>query len=143
MLLAILNQLLAALAVILAIRFGEASERAGAFVILLMILVSDVRFFTDYLTYFSVDYIAFLCDISGFIGFSIIGIFQKRIWPLWAAALQLLSVGAHFVRALELPVRPIVYAWMKAGPTWAVLFLLIAATIANLRWRSLQNNERS
>lgn len=135
MLTIILSHLLAILSIIIAFAFGGKAERYGGIVIIAMILVTDCGLIFANKQFKSVDVVELIDDLIGFGGFAIIGIYGARIWPLWAASLQLISVGAHFVRALEIPVRPIVYAWMKGGPTWAVLVLLIVGSLINRRQR--------
>ena len=135
MALVMLNLLLALSAVIIADRFGGPAEQHGAKIIIAMIVVSYLGMLVFPKRYGTVDPVALLVDTTSFLGFAIIGIYSTRVWPLWASSFQLLSVGAHFIRALELPVRPIVYAWMKSAPTWAVLLLLIGVTLANRRRR--------
>ena len=142
MFISILNHLVALVAITLAFQFGGKSERESGYVILVMIVFADSSLLFYHKRFLSVDLMAFCDDLLGFVGFSLIGIFRKRVWPLWAASLQLLSVGAHFVRALEIPVRPIVYAWMKAGPTWAVLVLLIIGSLVNRQAESDRESAR-
>lgn len=74
-------------------------------------------------------------DLIGFIGFAWIGLKARRYWPLLAAALQLLSLSAHFARAVHVAIDPRVYAAMKSGPTFLVFVLLIVGTV-NYRSRS-------
>ena len=143
MALVMLNLLLALSAVVTATIYGERPERRGASIIVIMAVIGLLGQSILPPRYGSVDPTRLLQDGVAFFGFSYIGINSKRIWPLWAAALQLLSVGAHFVRALEIPVRPIVYAWMKSGPTWGVLVLLIAGTIVSRRRRPSQSSTSS
>lgn len=140
MTLVLLNLLLALSAIATAGILGEKPERRGALIIIVMAVIGLLGQSFLPPRYGSVDPPRLMQDVIAFAGFSYIGINSKRVWPLWAAALQLLSVGAHFVRALEIPVRPIVYAWMKTGPTWAVLVLLIVGTIANRRRKLSQGN---
>lgn len=135
MALVILNLFLAFLAIVIAYHFGGQPERQGATIIVAMAVVSLSGLLVFVRAYATVDPVALLADFLGFLGFAIIGIYSKRVWPLWASSFQLLSLGAHFIRAWELPVRPIVYAWMKTAPTWAVLLLLIGGTVANRRRR--------
>ncbi|KPF61804.1 hypothetical protein IP79_14700 [Porphyrobacter sp. AAP60] len=142
MALVMLNLLLALAAIVTATIYGEKPERRGALIIILMAIIGLLGQSIFPPRYGSVDPPRLIQDVVAFVGFSYLGINSKRIWPLWAAALQLLSVGAHFVRVLEIPVRPIVYAWMKSGPTWGVLILLIIGTIINRRRRSSQNRGR-
>lgn len=79
--------------------------------------------------------LAFAQDLIGFAGFVWIGVRARRYWPLLAAALQLLSLSAHFARAVHVAVDPRVYAAMKTMPTFLVFVLLIIGTI-NYRSRS-------
>lgn len=140
MVLVVLNLLLAFSAIAIAGMLGEKPERRGALIVVAMAIIGLVGQSLLPPRYVSVDPAGLMQDVVAFLGFSYIGINSKRVWPLWAAAFQLLSVGAHFVRVLEMPVRPIVYAWMKTGPTWAVLLILIAGTIINRRRQSNRNN---
>lgn len=78
-------------------------------------------------------------DLIGFVGFAWIGLKARRYWPLLAAALQLLSLSAHFARAVHVAIDPRVYAAMKSGPTFFVFVLLILGTVnyrSRLRARS-------
>lgn len=143
MALVILHLLLALAAIATATIYGEKPERHGALIIILMVIIGLLGRSLLSPRYGSVDPPTLIQDAVAFVGFSYLGINSKRIWPLWAAAFQLLSVGAHFVRGLEIPVRPIVYAWMTTGPTWAVLILLIGATIINRPRQSSQSSVRS
>ena len=68
-------------------------------------------------------------DLIGFAGFVWIGLRARRYWPLLAAALQLLSLAAHFARAVHVAIDPRVYAVMKTLPTFLIFVLLIIGTI--------------
>jgi hypothetical protein len=143
MTLVVLNILLALSAIGFAAAFGGTAERVGAVTIACMVLIAFIGQMILVRSYESIDPVGFSQDILAFISFSLIGIYTRRVWPLWAAAFQLLSVGAHFVRGFDLPVRPVVYIWMKSGPTWAVYILLIVGTLLHRRQRSLSDNVRS
>lgn len=143
MTLVVLNLLLALLAIGLSAVFGGQAERRGAFIVACMIAISLIGEATSTRRFETVDVAALAQDIIAFLCFSYIGINSKRIWPLWAAALQLLSVGAHGVRALKIPVEPLVYAWMKSGPTWGVYILLIIGTLLHLRRTRIAASARS
>lgn len=80
-----------------------------------------------------VDPIAFLTDLVGTVGFGIIALHARRIWPLWATALQLLSLSAHFARWADLAIPRIVYALMRDGPTFIVMIVLLGGTILHIR----------
>jgi hypothetical protein len=139
----VLNYLLALAAIGLGLTLGGKPERQGAMLVVIMMSMTLLGMVLLPKRFHTVDPVSLSQDVVAFVGFSIIGVSSRRIWPLWAAAFQLLSVGSHFVRALEMPVRPIVYAWMKSGPTWGVLILLIIGTIANRRRKSLPGSGHS
>ncbi|MBC2669690.1 hypothetical protein ACFOON_12985 [Novosphingobium piscinae] len=143
MVLVLLNLLLGLVAVISALRLGGDIERRGAWLIVAMY---GLGFAGDWLLgsrSAPLSPAALAQDLVAFVGFSYLGIYSKRVWPLWAAAFQLLSVGAHGVRAFEIAVRPIVYAWMMTGPTWAVLVLLLIGTFGHRRRMSSSASARS
>lgn len=128
--------------IVYAWRFCGWPERAGASILMGMVTATYVgRLFVAPL-YHTVDPVGLTVDLIGLFGFSWLGIVSRRLWPLWAGSLQVLSTGAHFVRALEIPVRPPVYYWMKGVPTLGVILLLIVGTWLHHRRqkRSKQNS---
>ena len=78
--------------------------------------------------------LAFAQDLIGFAGFVWIELRARRYWPLLAAALQLLSLSAHFARVVQVAIDPRVYAVMKSLPTFLV-FVLLAVGTASYRSR--------
>ncbi|MGX7953539.1 hypothetical protein ACWPM1_13380 [Tsuneonella sp. HG249] len=80
------------------------------------------------------DPLALTQDLIGFVGFVWIGLRARRYWPLIAAALQLLSLSAHFARVLHLPVDPWAYSVLKSVPTLLV-YIVLAIGTANYRRR--------
>jgi hypothetical protein len=117
-------------------RGGGAPERAGAGILAAMVAVTYIGYAFEPHIFNTVDPIGLTVDLIGLVGFSWLGIVSRRLWPLWAGSLQLLSTGAHFVRELAIPVRSPVYYWMKSVPTVAVILLLIAGTWAYRRRES-------
>ncbi|HYD23470.1 MAG TPA: hypothetical protein VEB68_01645 [Croceibacterium sp.] len=143
MLIAVSTLILAGVAVFLALRWGGRPEHWGARVIVAMILLTYAGHAFFPRLFRSVDPVALAVDIVGLIGFTAIGLTYRRVWPLWAASLQLLSSGAHFVRALSIPIEGRAYFWMKTSPTWIVMVLLIAGTLAHQQRVRQRRNESS
>lgn len=79
-----------------------------------------------------VDPFPFFSDLVGTIGFGIIAVHARRAWPIWAAALQLLSLSAHFARWADLQIPGIVYALMRGGPTFVVILVLLGGTVLHI-----------
>lgn len=109
-------------------RFGGPTERAGAAILLAMVLLTYGGYAFLSPVFQNVDPLALAVDLVGLSGFCWLGVTSRKLWPLWAASLQLLSTGAHVIRALEIPVRAPVYYWMKGMPTLGVIVLLILVT---------------
>jgi hypothetical protein len=124
-------------------RFGGPAERAGAGILLAMVMVTYGGYGFLSPMFQNVDPVGLAVDLIGLAGFSWLGITSRKLWPLWAASLQLLSTGAHFIRALEIPVRAPVYYWMKGIPTLGVILLLIVATWLHCRRQSRRTSHCS
>ncbi|WP_168176216.1 hypothetical protein [Novosphingobium sp. PC22D] len=119
------------LSVILAVWKGDAPERCGAAVVMAMdcLQLGSILFIPR--VYIAVDMVSVVVDGVGFLGFAAIAVHAMRIWPLWAAALQLISLSAHFARHFEIDVEPMVYAVMKSAPTFLVIVVLLIGTLVN------------
>ena len=119
--------------VLIAACAGGKPERVGSGIVLAMIVVTYVGHPLLGWTYETVDPVGLAVDLIGLASFVWLGLVSRRFWPLWAASLQVLSTGAHLVRALAIPVLPWVYFWMKVAPTLGVLILLMVATWSHRR----------
>ena len=114
---------------------GGRAERAG---VILLVGLTAFRFAAEAFSsarFDTVDPLSLIQDLAGFAAFAWIGLRARRYWPLWAAALQLLSLGAHFARGADLGIHPMVYSLMKSLPTLLV-GLAIAAGAAFYRRRA-------
>lgn len=143
MLLVLLNLLLAAFAIVFALRCGGRVERYGAKLLVLMVILGVIAYPAEEASRRALELDWFSQDLVGFIGFSLLGIYSKRIWPLWAAAFQLLSVVVHGIMLFGIELRPIVFASMTSAPTWAVYLLLIAGTLGHQRQMRSSGNDHS
>ncbi len=122
-----------ALAAALSFWRGGAPEKSGAFFMVWMILIQSIAYGSVSTRFWEVDPVALLGDSILFVGFGAIALNAKRIWPLFAAGLQLISLSAHFARQVEDDVIALAYATMKVVPTALVLLLLIMGTLFHQR----------
>lgn len=122
-----------ALVALLALWKGGAPERAGVALLLGMLALNLIGRLFGPPVYASVDLLALADDFAGFVGFAWLAYHARRFWPIWAAALQLLSLAGHFARAFEQKTGSLVYALMKSGPTYLLFLILLAGTL--LHWR--------
>lgn len=114
---------------------GGRAERAGVLLLVGMILFSWISKGIFGARFASVDPLALVEDFIGFAGFTWIGLHARRVWPLCAAALQLLSLGAHFAREVDIEVHPMAYSLMKTVPTLLVCLLVAIGAIGCQRRR--------
>ena len=119
--------LLASIAI--ALRHGGHPEKWGAITLIAMTIVqvAGASYFGS--RFITIDWVAFAVDIIGFASFTAIALFARRVWPLWASALQLFSLTTHFVRVFDIHVHPAVYWLMKSAPTFGVCLILTFATV--------------
>lgn len=121
--------LLVALSILVALLWGGSPERYGALALIEMTALKVLGLSLFDASFDAVDPIALIVDLVGLVCYVTIAVYSMRLWPLWAAALQAISLSTHLVRDLEAYVRPQVYWIMKNYPTLAICALLIGATL--------------
>ncbi|MCT2398846.1 hypothetical protein [Novosphingobium mangrovi (ex Huang et al. 2023)] len=121
--------LLVALVIPSALWKGGAPERVGASIILAMwgLQAGGEHFLPS--GFVAVDPFSLLSDLIGFVGFGYLAVEARRIWPLWAASLQILSLSAHFARWADLSIHPMVYALMRGTPTFGAMIAIFIGTV--------------
>lgn len=127
----------------LALWKGGEPERYGAFVILAMIAAQVVGRALLPIHFNQLDAVSFVTDLIGALGFGYLAMQALRIWPLWAASLQLLALSAHFARWASIKTPEVVYALMRGGPTFLVLLALLVGTVLHLRRCRKHGNDPS
>lgn len=125
--------LLLGLAVPLAIWKGGAPERSGAGIILFMWGLQLVGKLIVQPGFITVDYFPLVSDLIGFLAFGYLALEARRIWPVWATSLQILSLGAHFARWADISVYPMVYAIMRGAPTFGAIVAILVGTFLHMR----------
>ena len=122
---------------------GGAPERWGAATLIVMTTVQIVGFSALGSRFGAIDWVAFAVDLIGFASFTAIALFARRIWPLWASALQLFSLITHLFRTLDIHFHPAVYWLTKSAPTFGICLILIFATVMHLRRVRTSGNDAS
>ena len=117
------------LAVIAGYWKGGPPERRGVQVLCAMLVVQLSAHVVLPSRFDGVDAVSLCVDLMGLLGFGWIALSAMRYWPVWAAALQLLSVSAHFARWVDLGLAPLAYAFMRSGPTFLVILVLLAGVV--------------
>ena len=110
---------------LLAIYRGQKPERIAAAMMSVAFVVSALlpettssRFDRLYLELFKVD-------AGLFVGLLLLALVANRYWPMWLAALQLLTLGVHLVKVYDPTILPIVYARVSGEIGYPMLVLLV------------------
>lgn len=103
---------------------GRSDERVAAATCILATFATNAVY-TPQGSYAGVEMGVLLVDLAAFAAFLSLALRSDRFWPLWVAGLQLATLGAHAVKAVELDLMPQAYA---AARFWVYpIFLIIAA----------------
>jgi hypothetical protein len=106
---------------------GGAPERTGAAIVIGTLALEWVgRAFVPP-DFNSIYPVAVIIDAVATASFGALSLYARRAWPIWATALQLLSLTSHFAQGIE-PSHPGIYLTMKSGPTLMVLLVLLFGT---------------
>ena len=104
---------------------GRSDERVAAATCILATFATNAVY-TPQGSYAGVEMGVLLVDLAAFAAFLSLALRSDRFWPLWVAGLQLATLGAHAVKAVELDLMPQAYA--AAARFWVYpIFLIIAA----------------
>jgi hypothetical protein len=115
--------------IVVALATGGPPEKWGGVALLVMAAVQFAGTAMLGARFDQLDPVAFTVDLVGFAAFGAIALYARRIWPLWASALQLFSLTTHFVRIVDGLIHPGVYWLMKSAPTWGICLMLIVASV--------------
>ncbi len=121
--------------------WGREPERQGAKVVAAMFLLSILRLNLFGIRLYGLDYIGIFIDIVGLAAFLLIALFAMRVWPLWAAALQLIAVTAHLVMVFDIHVHPMAYLLMRYAPSYLVSATLVIVCIRMRLSGSVSDNK--
>ena len=116
---------------IVAIWKGAGPERAGAAILAFAFVLQAAAYALVPPAYLNVDLVSVTVDFICFGGLAVVAIYARRIWPIWASSLQLLSLAAHFARQVQVEVEPLVYSIMKTTPTGGALILILVGTLVH------------
>ena len=115
---------------------GRSDERIAAATCILATFATNIVY-SPRGSYAGVETGVLLVDLGALAAFIFLAVRSDRFWPLWVAGLQLATVGAHVVKAVELDLMPQAYA--AAARFWVYpIFLIIAAgTFRGARRRAI------
>lgn len=123
---AFVQDLLAWSVCLAALIWGGGPERAIAATWLILFELIGGLFWSDALGYRFGDIDVFLASIDLVAGsvWIAVALYANRNYPLWIAAMQLMSMTAHLAKGLAESISSIAYAFMVVAPGWLQLLFL-------------------
>ena len=133
--------------------WGGKPERIGGAIHLALACLQGAFYLVVPPSFASLDGISLLTDALGLAGFGWLALAANRMWPIWAASLQLLSLAGHFARWAQLEIAPYAYSLLRTAPTALGLLVLLLAVVVHRKrlkqsgqdrpwvdWRALRKN---
>ena len=133
------NYLSIALLLAAALRWGAAPERLCVAALLAMILLDRLyhALVGRGTIYASVDIGHLIIDLLVAAAFIAVALLANRMYPLWLAAFQLLSVISHFAREASGSVAKLAYGVLNYAPYLAIVAILAGGIWSHARRRSI------
>lgn len=122
---------------------GRADERLAAAICIaatgathgLMLLIGE--------TYSRVETGLLLVDLATLLAFVYIALRTDRFWPLWVAGLQLTTLFAHILKAVQLDLMPQAYAAAAKFWVYPIFLIIVIGTWRTSRRHAAERREPS
>ena len=112
---------------------GQADARYAASICVLASIASVIAMSPLAGRYSHVESGVFIVDLAVLAGFTAIALRSDRFWPLWVAGLQLTTILAHLLKAVQFELIPQVYAVAARFWVYPIFLIIVIGT-----WRSHQ-----
>jgi len=119
---------------------GRADERLAAAICVAATAATHVLMLVIGETYSRVETGVLIVDCATMLAFLYIALRTERFWPLWVAGLQLTTLFAHAMKAVQVGLMPQAYA--AAAKFWVYpIFMVIAVGTWRSRRRRLTERQ--
>ena len=112
---------------------GRTDGRLVAAICVLASLASVVVASPVGLAYSQIETGILVVDVAAFAGFTFVALRSDRFWPLWVAGLQLTTLVAHALKAIELDLMPQAYAAAARFWVYPIFLIIVVGTFRNHR----------
>ncbi len=119
---------------------GRTDERVAAAICIIATFASNIVYDPNH-GYGGVEVGIFLVDAATLAGFTIIALRSERFWPLWLAGLQLTTVFAHVMKAVQLDLMPQAYAAAARFWVYPIFLIIVVGTWRSYRRRGIAARE--
>lgn len=120
----IFNTLLAAMCIYAVARGGQ-PEKLAALGWTVGCIATFLLPFDPMATYHRIDLPGLAIDLIVLAGFVALAVTANRFWPLWLAAVHLVTIAVHLVKAFEADLLPSIYAFAVGKAAYPMLLLIV------------------
>lgn len=110
---------------------GRADERFAAGICIVATIATRLVLSPIASRYSGIELGVFLVDLLTLAGFTAIALRTDRFWPLWVAGLQLTTIVAHLLKAVQFDLIPHAYAAAARFWVYPIFLIIVIGT-----WRS-------
>ena len=122
--------LLAAVSVF-AFTYGRMDERIAAAICIVATIVTWLFNSPLAVRYTTIETGVLAADLLALAGFTLLALHSQRFWPLWVAGLQLTTMIAHLLKAVQIDLMPQAYAAAARFWVYPIFLIIVVGT-----WRS-------
>ncbi|WP_309603530.1 hypothetical protein [Sphingomonas sp.] len=110
---------------------GRSDERLAATLCVIATIATRIMVSPVTSRYSSVEAGVFAVDLAVLVGFMFIALRSDRFWPLWVAGLQLTTILAHALKAVDFALMPQIYAAAARFWVYPIFLIIVIGT-----WRT-------
>jgi hypothetical protein len=112
---------------------GRTDERIVASICVAASLGSVLLAIQTGLPYARVEIGILLVDATALAGFTFVALRSERFWPLWVAGLQLTTLVAHLLKAIQFDLMPQAYAAAARFWVYPIFLIIVIGTFRSHR----------
>lgn len=125
-----------------ALRRGGAPERWTAWLMAGAAVATALQPYRVGRSFYGVEWPVLMIDTAMLLGLVALAARADRFWPLWIAALQLIAIGIHGVRAIDATILPRVYNRAESRIAYGMIVLLVIGTWRHWRRKAAGAEDR-
>lgn len=115
---------------------GQRDERLAAAICIVATVATRLLLAPLTSRYSTLEAGVFVVDLAVLAGFTFIALRSHRFWPLWVAGLQLTTILAHALKAVDFSLVPQIYAAAARFWVYPIFMIIVIGT-----WRSQRRPE--
>ena len=116
---------------------GRADERLAAGICVAATFATNF-FYSPLAGFSTIEVGVLVVDAATFAAFTFLALRSQRFWPLWVAGLQLTTLTAHFLKAVQFDLMPQAYAAAARFWVYPIFLIIVIGT-----WRSHRRRQQA